>query len=38
MGSEAFVKRLEALFGRKLDGKRTGRPRKKAQAAAAGEK
>ena len=36
LGSDGFVKRLEATFGRKLDGKRTGRPKKKAQAVAAG--
>ena len=38
LGSEAFVKRLEATFGRKLDGKRTGRPKNNARAAAAAEK
>ena len=38
LGSEIFVKRLEAAFGRKLDGRRTGRPKKKAQAAAAAKK
>ena len=37
LGSEGFVKRLEATFGRKLNAKRTGRP-KKTQAVAAGEK
>ena len=36
LGSERFVKRLEGKFGRKLNPKRTGRP-KKAQAAT-GEK
>lgn len=36
LGGDGFVKRLEAALGRKLDGKRTGRP-KKEQAAAAGK-
>ena len=36
LGGEGFVQRLEATFGRKLDGKRTGRP-KKEQTAAAGK-
>ena len=34
LGSESFVKRLEGMFARKLDPKRTGRP-KKAMATAA---
>ena len=38
LGSEAFVKRLEAVFGRKLDGKQTGRPKKKVPAAVAAKK
>jgi putative transposase len=38
LGSARFVKRLEAVFGRKLDGKRTGRPKKKARATAAAKK
>ena len=37
LGGDGFMKRLEATFGRKLNAKRTGRP-KKAQAAAAGKK
>lgn len=37
LGSEGFVKRLEATFGRKLNPKRTGRP-KKTEAVGAGEK
>jgi putative transposase len=34
LGSESFVKRLEGMFARKLDGKHTGRPKKAAGAAA----
>jgi putative transposase len=33
LGSEGFVKRLEGMFARKLDGKHTGRPKKAAAAA-----
>ena len=38
LGSEGFVKRLEATFGRKLNPQRTGRPKKAAAAAASREK
>jgi len=34
LGSESFVKRLERGLARKLDPKRTGRPKKAAGAAA----
>jgi hypothetical protein len=34
LGGETFVKRLEGMFARKLDGKHTGRPKKAAAAAA----
>ena len=34
LGSEQFVQRLEGMFGRKLNGKRTGRPRKEQTAGA----
>jgi len=37
LGSDGFVKRLETMFGRKLNTKCTGRP-KKSQAAATGKK
>jgi putative transposase len=33
MGGESFVKRLEGMFARKLDGKHTGRPKKAMGAA-----
>ena len=38
LGSGALVKRMAAAFGRKPDRKRTGRAKKKAQAAAATKK
>ena len=34
LGSERFVQRLEGMSGRKLNGKRTGRPRKEQTAGA----